>query len=129
MSKFIVQVNGPAYGSTASYRAIQFCHAAIAAGHQIIRVFFYQDGVLNSNTLNCPASDEHDIHKMWQDLSNKHQIQLTNCVSAALRRGVLSPQDATENGKPQWNSSAEFTMGGLGELVIGIEKADRFISF
>lgn len=129
MSKFIVQVNGPAYGSTASYRAIQFCDAAIAAGHQIIRVFFYQDGVLNSNALTCPASDEHDIHKMWLDLSNTYQIELTNCVSAALRRGVLSSQDANENGKPQWNSDAGFTMGGLGELVTGIEKADRLICF
>ncbi|MBB1382404.1 sulfurtransferase TusD, partial [Shewanella sp. SR41-2] len=30
---------------------------------------------------------------------------------------------------PQWNSSDAFTMGGLGELVVGIEQADRLISF
>jgi tRNA 2-thiouridine synthesizing protein D len=129
MSKFIIQVNGSVYGSTASFRALSFCQSALANGHQVINVFFYQDGVTNSNALTCPASDEIDMHSKWQSLSSQHSIPLTNCVSAALRRGVLSAQDATENGKPQWNSSDAFTMGGLGELVVGIEQADRLISF
>jgi len=129
MSKFIIQVNGSVYGSTASFRALSFCQSALANGHQVIKVFFYQDGVTNSNALTCPASDEIDMHSKWQALSLQQAIPLTNCVSAALRRGVLSQQDATENGKPQWNSVAPFTMGGLGELVVGIEQADRLISF
>lgn len=129
MSKFIIQVNGSVYGSTASFRALSFCQSALANGHQIINVFFYQDGVTNSNALTCPASDEIDMHSHWQNLSAQHAIPLTNCVSAALRRGILSPQDASENGKTQWNSSGAFTMGGLGELVVGIEQSDRLISF
>jgi tRNA 2-thiouridine synthesizing protein D len=129
MSKFIIQVNGSVYGSTASFRALSFCQSALANGHQVINVFFYQDGVTNSNALTCPASDEIDMHSKWQTWSLQHAIPLTNCVSAALRRGVLSAQDAIENGKPQWNSSETFTMGGLGELVVGIEQADRLICF
>ncbi|GGP40517.1 sulfurtransferase TusD [Shewanella algicola] len=129
MSKFIIQVNGSVYGSSASFRALAFCQSVLANGHDIITVFFYQDGVTNSNALTCPASDEIDMHAQWQAFAQRHQVSLTNCVSAALRRGVLSQQEAVENGKSHWNSSEHFSMGGLGELVVGIEKADRLISF
>ncbi|GGB58282.1 sulfurtransferase complex subunit TusD [Shewanella inventionis] len=129
MSKFIIQVNGSVYGTSASFRALSFCQHALANGHDIITVFFYQDGVTNSNALTCPASDEIDMHAKWQAFAQQYNITLTNCVSAALRRGVLSQQEAVENGKKHWNSDETFTMGGLGELVVGIEKADRLISF
>ncbi|GGQ12240.1 sulfurtransferase complex subunit TusD [Shewanella litoralis] len=129
MSKFIIQVNGSVYGSSASFRALAFCQSVLANGHDIITVFFYQDGVTNSNALTCPASDEIDMHAKWQTFAQQHNVPLTNCVSAALRRGVLSQQEAEENGKSHWNSSDHFSMGGLGELVVGIEKADRLVSF
>ena len=129
MSKFIIQVNGSAYGSLSSYHALRFTQAAIATGHQIVRVFFYQDGVLNTGSLNCPASDELDIHQAWKTLADQHQIDLVNCVSAALRRGIISQTDANENSKSHWNVEPPFSMGGLGELVTGIEEADRLVSF
>lgn len=129
MSQFTVQVNGPAYGSSASFRALKFCQAAIASGHQIITVFFYQAGVSNSSALLSPASDEINLNALWAEFGNTYQVPLVNCVSAALRRGLLSEQDAQENAKQQWNVAAPFIMGGLGELAIGIEKADRLISF
>ena len=129
MSKFIIQVNGGAYGSSASFHALKFTQAALNAGHSVVRVFFYQDGVFNTNSLNSPASDEFDLHSAWKALAKTHSIELVNCVSAALRRGVLSQQDARENGKNQWNLDAPFVMGGLGELVTGIEQADRLVSF
>jgi tRNA 2-thiouridine synthesizing protein D len=129
MNKFIVQVNGPAYGSTASFRALKFCQAAVFAGHQIVKVFFYQDGVYNSNALNCPASDEVNLQQMWLTFSQDNHTPVINCVSAALRRGVLSEQDALENAKAHWNSNDVFVMGGLGELVSGIEHADRLVCF
>jgi tRNA 2-thiouridine synthesizing protein D len=129
MSQFLIQVNSSAYGNTGSFRALKFCQSALAQGHTIVAVFFYQEGVYNSNALLCPASDEFDIHAAWQALSDEHQITLTNCVSAAWRRGILSPQDARDNAKPQWSASASFTMGGLGELVVGIEQAERLVCF
>jgi tRNA 2-thiouridine synthesizing protein D len=129
MSQFIIQVNAGAYGSTGSFRALKFCQSALAQGHSIVSVFFYQDGVYNSSALLSPASDEFDIHAAWLALSAQHQIKLTNCVSAALRRGILSSQDAHENAKPQWSASPSFTMGGLGELVTGIEQAERLVCF
>ncbi|QQX78269.1 sulfurtransferase complex subunit TusD [Shewanella sp. KX20019] len=129
MSKFIIQVNSPAYGSSSSYNAFRFAEAALKNGHHIEKVFFYQDGVLNTNHLNSPASDEFDLGQAWQSLSGTYNVPLVNCVSAALRRGVLSQTDAKENQLPHWNMEPPFIMGGLGELVIGIESADRLVSF
>ncbi|MDO6640845.1 MULTISPECIES: sulfurtransferase complex subunit TusD [unclassified Shewanella] len=129
MNKFIIQVNGTVYGSTASFRALRFTTSVLSLGHQVTRIFFYQDGVTNSSQLICPASDEYDLHQAWKNLATEHNIQLINCVSAALRRGVLSQQDAIENTKSQFNSSAPFEMGGLGELVTGIETSDRLVCF
>ncbi|MCU7964661.1 sulfurtransferase complex subunit TusD [Shewanella sp. SW32] len=129
MSKFIIQVNGPAYGTSASVNALRFSQAVLLAGHQIICVFFYQDGVYNSTDLSLPASDENDVISDWKQLAQSHQAPLVNCVSAALRRGIVSHQDASENGLSHWNVGESFIMGGLGELITGIESADRLISF
>ncbi|WP_028768997.1 MULTISPECIES: sulfurtransferase complex subunit TusD [Shewanella] len=129
MSKFIIQVNSAPYGNGASFNAYQFAKAALASGHTIDKVFFYQDGVLNTNHLNSPASDEFDLKQAWIELHQQYNIALVNCVSAALRRGVLSEVEAGENQVQHWNMQPPFTMGGLGELVSGIEKSDKLICF
>lgn len=129
MNRFIIQVNGTVYGSTASFRALRFTQSVLSLGHQVTHIFFYQEGVMNSSLLISPASDEHDLHKAWTQLASEHNLNLVNCVSAALRRGVLSAQDAIENGKDTSNASDQFIMGGLGELVIGIEQSDRLVCF
>lgn len=129
MSKFIIQVNGSAYTGSSSYRAYRSAQAVLAAGHQVLQIFFYQDGVFNSNQLNSPASDEFDLNAAWQSLATEHNIALINCASAAQRRGLLSQAEAQENGYAHWNVQAPFTMAGLGELVTGIEHADRLLSF
>ncbi|WP_025823396.1 sulfurtransferase complex subunit TusD [Shewanella marina] len=129
MHTFIIQVNGPAYGSQSSYHAYRFTQACLSAGHQVEKVFFYQDGVLNANMLHAPASDEFDLAKAWRELATTHQIPLINCVAAAMRRGVLAETDAKELNLSQWNSEAPFSNAGLGELVTGIETAQRLVSF
>ncbi|QYJ80608.1 sulfurtransferase complex subunit TusD [Shewanella acanthi] len=129
MSKFIIQVNGPAYGTSASHSALRFTQAALSSGHEIHCVFFYQDGVYNTTDFNLPASDEFDIVAAWKQLALEHQVSLVNCVSAALRRGIVSEQESKENGLPHWNVGSSFVMGGLGELVTGIEAADRLMCF
>ncbi|HDS1203973.1 MULTISPECIES: sulfurtransferase complex subunit TusD [Shewanella] len=129
MSKLIIMVNGSIYGPAAGFHALKYTRAALQAGHEVHCVFFYQDGVSQSNALCAPASDELDLTAAWQQLAKEWQLNLVNCVSAALRRGVLSAQDAKDNAKASANLAAGFTMGGLGELVTGLEKSDRLVSF
>ena len=43
--KFAIQINASPYHSNAGQTAYQFINAALALGHEIIRVFFYHDGI------------------------------------------------------------------------------------
>ena len=52
--KFSVLVNEGPYTHQASDSAYQFIRAALSAGHEIFRVFFYHDGVNNGTRLTTP---------------------------------------------------------------------------
>ncbi|MDF0535990.1 sulfurtransferase complex subunit TusD [Shewanella yunxiaonensis] len=129
MSKFIILVTGQVYGPASGWHAYQFTKTALETGHDIHCVFFFRDGVTQSNALVSPASDETDLVRLWQSLAEQYQLSLVNCVSAAWRRGVISLEDAQENGISNSNLAAGFIMGGLGELVAGIEQSTRMVRF
>ena len=47
---------------------LQYVKAAIKKGHEIYRVFFYNDGVNNATRLATPPQDDRNITKEWSDL-------------------------------------------------------------
>lgn len=59
--RFALMVTGPAYGTQQASSALQFARALLAAGHELVSVFFYREGVYNANQLTSPASDEFDL--------------------------------------------------------------------
>ncbi len=117
MSKLIIMVNGSIYGPAAGFHALKYTRAALQAGHEVHCVFFYQDGVSQSNALCAPASDELDLTAAWQQLAKEWQLNLVNCVSAALRavcfqhrmpritpkRVPISPLDLPWGGLASWS--------------------------
>ncbi|MCD9485835.1 sulfurtransferase complex subunit TusD [Photobacterium iliopiscarium] len=126
---YAIVVNGPAYGTQAARSAYQFSCAVIELGHTLTRVFFYQDGVLNSNALTVPASDEFDLVAAWQQLAQTHQVELHTCVAAALRRGIIGEQEAQQHQLPSNNLASDFEAAGLGSLAEVLLSADRVIQF
>lgn len=122
-------VNGPAYGTQASRQAFQFAQALIQQGHQLEKVFFYQDGVLNASSLTLPANDEFDITKAWQEFAQTHNVELETCVAAALRRGVIGQEEAEQHKREQHNLATGFQQAGLGGLATALLKFDRVIQF
>lgn len=126
---FNLLVTGAVYSSQASYSALQFCQAALQAGHVISQVFFYQDGVFNGSGLTIPLADEFDTVSQWQQLAEQHKIDLIVCVSAAERRGVINQQQALENGLNSGNLHTSFKVAGLGELHAASLESDRTVSF
>ncbi|KJG30551.1 sulfurtransferase complex subunit TusD [Photobacterium angustum] len=126
---YAIVVNGPAYGNQTSRSAYQFASALIAEGHVLQRVFFYQDGVLNGSALTAPASDEFDLVAAWQTLAKTHNVELQTCVAAALRRGIVSEQEAEQNQLPAANLADGFEQSGLGGLAEVMLTADRVIQF
>ena len=116
--KMGVLVNEGPFTHQASDSAYHFVKAALDKGHDILRVFFYYDGVNNANKLSEPQSDDRNLVKLWSALAETHDIDLVVCVAAGLRRGIK--EEILANG---------FRISGLGQLVeLGIA-ADRTIVF
>jgi len=127
--KFSLLVCGAPYGTQSASSAYQFAAAAISAGHQIVGVFFYQEGVLNASQLVSPASDEINLPKLWAALASESQFPLEVCVSAALRRGIVSQQEADQLALAQFNLQAPFVLSGLGQLAELSANCDRLVQF
>ena len=126
---FAIVVSGPAYGTQAASSAYRFIQAALASGHVILGVFFYQDGVMNASYLHSPAADEDDLHQLWCELATQQRFPLHTCIAAAQRRGILDSVLATETGKGTSNVQAPFMLSGLGQLAEMLLTADRVVRF
>lgn len=129
MLKYCLLVTGPAYGTQQASSAWRFAQALLAAGHCISRVFFYCEGVLNANQLTSPANDEFDLVRAWVALARQHNVELSVCVAAALRRGVADEQEATQLQLPAANLQPGFTLSGLGALAEAALSCDRLVQF
>lgn len=126
---YTLVVNGTVYGSQSARNAYQFANAVIEQGHTLVSVFFYQDGVTNGTGLSVPANDEFDLTKAWQELASQHDVRLETCVAAALRRGVVSQDEATQHGLTQCNLAEGFHQAGLGSLAEAMLVQDRVVQF
>jgi tRNA 2-thiouridine synthesizing protein D len=127
--KFAIIVNEGPYTHQASDTAYQFTRAALAAGHEVIRVFFYHDGVNNGTRMTTPPQDERHIVNRWSELGSQHSLDLVVCVAAAQRRGILDADEAKRHGKDGDNLAAGFRISGLGQLIEAGIEADRLVSF
>ena len=126
---YTLVVNGSVYGSQSARNAYQFAKAVIAQGHSLVSVFFYQDGVSNGSALTVPANDEFDLVSAWQLLSQQHDVRLETCVAAALRRGIVSEEEATQHSLSQSNLAEGFEQAGLGSLAEAMLVQDRVVQF
>ena len=127
--KFGVVVNEGPYTHQASDSAYQFTKAALAKGHEIIRVFFYHDGVNNSTRLTVPPQDDRHIQNNWTALQKEHDLDLVVCIAAAQRRGILDENEAKRQGKDANNIAEGFRISGLGQLIEAGIQADRLVTF
>ncbi|MEW6647877.1 MAG: sulfurtransferase complex subunit TusD [Pseudomonadota bacterium] len=127
--KFTIQVNEGPYTHQASDTAYNFATAALAAGHEIYRVFFYHDGVNNATRLTTPPQDDRNVVNRWSELAAKHNLDLVVCVAAAQRRGIADADEAKRNGKNADNIAPGFRISGLGQLIEGGIQSDRLVVF
>jgi len=127
--KFAIQVNEGPYTHQASDSAYHFTEAALRAGHEIVRVFFYHDGVNNGTRLSVPPQDDRNVSERWSALGQKHELDMILCVAAAQRRGLLDENEARRAGKDSDNIAPGFQISGLGQLIDAGIQADRLIVF
>lgn len=127
--KFSIQVNEGPYQHQASDTAYQFAKAAIDAGHEIFRVFFYHDGVNNATKLAVPPQDDRDIPKLWSELAKANNLDLVVCIAAAQRRGMMDVDEAKRQGFEDNNLNDGFRISGLGQLIEAGIESDRLVVF
>ncbi len=126
--KFAIALFAPAHAPS-SRRALRFAQAALDGGHEIVRLFFYQDGVHSASGNVVSPQDELDLPREWREFVQQHQLDTVACIAAALRRGVLNAEEAQRYGKPAANLEAPWELSGLGQLHEAAQLADRLISF
>ena len=116
--KFGILVNEGPFTHQASDSAYRFALAAVEKGHEVSRVFFYNDGVNNANKLSEPQSDDRNLVKLWTEFGQANEVDLVVCIAAALRRGIKD--EILADG---------FRISGLGQLVEAGIVNDRLVVF
>lgn len=127
--KLSVLVNEGPYQHQSADTAIQFTKAALAKGHEIFRVFFYNDGVNNGTRFAVPPQDDRNITQQWTALAKEHDLDLVVCIAAAQRRGILDENEAKRQGKDGNNIAEGFRISGLGQLIEAGIQSDRLVIF
>ena len=115
--KISVLIQEGPYNHEASDSAYNFIQAALAKGHSIRGIFFYDDGVYNATRLMDPPQDDRHISKRWSELGATG-IDMVVCVAAAARRGITNEVLAPN-----------IRISGLGQLASMISKSDRIVTF
>ncbi|CRM60445.1 MULTISPECIES: sulfurtransferase complex subunit TusD [Pseudomonas] len=126
--KFAIALFSAAHAPS-SRRALLFAQAALAGGHEIVRLFFYQDGVYSASNNIVAPQDEQDIARQWREFVSQHQLDGVVCIAAALRRGVLNQEEAARYQRSAVNLDAPWALSGLGQLHDAAQAADRLICF
>ena len=111
----------------AARRALRFSEAALAGGHEIVRLFFYQDGVHSASANVVSGQDEFDLPAAWRELVER------NGLDAVVHRRRPAPragaEEAERYGRPGANLGAPWELSGLGQLHEAAQTADRLVCF
>ena len=126
---FALAVHGTPYSSQAALSALRFSQSVLEAGHSIHRVFFYHEGVLTAGSVGVAPQDELDIHAGWVQLQQSAGIELAVCIATALKRGILSEEEAQRYESSATTMNPHFTVVGLGQLIEAVTASDRFVTF
>ena len=108
---------GPLSSSTPS-TALHFAREAVSQGHTLYRVFLYKDAVYLANRFNSAPADETDLQSEWQTFATDSGAELTVCIAAGQRRGIVE-EDVAEG----------FSIVGLGQMIEAMSESDRTVTF
>lgn len=106
--RYAIKLNQSALCPHVPRMALDFIRALEAEGHEIIRVFFYHDGVFEGGA---------SFRSEWVELAQKGRFDLILCSQALDHRGL------------QLDVQSPFVVGGLALWVDACLKADRVINF
>lgn len=116
MARFVLYIQSDCFASPVLDDVQRFASAALALGHQIDHVFFYQQAVQAiSPDVDLP-SDEPDIVGRFCNFAAEQAIPLLYCATAAEKRGLNRARPG-------------FELAGLAEFGMRLHQADRVVQF
>jgi len=129
MATYSILITSPPYKGQNAQRAIAFARTAIAEGHTVNNVFFYGDGVHHANDYMVEVGGEFYPLEAWKALHNEFGVTLLLCITAAIKHGVLSKQEADINARKGANLATGFDQAGLGEFFAALHHCDKVVQF
>ena len=129
MLNYSILVTSPPYDNDAGSSALSFIQHAIAQGHSVDHVFFYQQGIYHANSYIAPPNDEINLHDAWCVLHRQYEVRLLVCITAALKRGVTDVSHGAEHDITGSNLRAPFEQAGLGEFFSSLHACDHVVQF
>lgn len=127
--KFSLVIYAAPYSAEAAGSAYRFAKAALDEGHEIYRLFFYSDGVHNTNSLSVSAQDEFDLPEHWHKLIERYDLDSVACVSSAIKRGVVNAQESERHELDAVSIQSSTDIAGLGQLIDAVLHSDRLLQF
>jgi tRNA 2-thiouridine synthesizing protein D len=129
MAEYSILITSSPFQGDTALRALAFVQGAIDNGDIVNNVFFYSDGVHHCNSLMLKTGDELFAYDGWKALAADHNVKLMVCITAAVKRGIVSEMEAKENGIAQANLTAPFEQAGLGEFFAALHNCNRLVQF
>lgn len=127
--KYQLNVYASPWSSSAQAEALAFATALSSSDHQLVRVFFFMDGVYCGLSSQAPATDEPDWRQLWSELQQHSQCELLLCIAASANRGLLNDSEAQRQDKAVVTVEPPFELVGLGQWAAGFGDCDRVVSF
>ena len=123
--KFTVIVHSSPLSHQGSSSALNFCQAVLSAGHTIVRVFFYGQGVINAD---MKASPNNNLTQQWLALTQRQPLDLVICSASAAQYGILNAAQAKQR-QLKANIALGFEISGLGQMMAACIESDRTVTF
>jgi len=127
--KFAIVIYAAPYSSQAAQTALYFARAVLSQGHEIYRVFFFGDGVHNTNSLAVVAQDDQNLQRAWDKLIRDNSIDSIVCVTSAIKRGILDAAEAKRYNLKNVSLLDSSEIAGLGQLIDATTNSDRVVNF
>lgn len=129
MAEYSILITSSPFQGDSALRALSFVQAAIDNGDTVNNVFFYSEGVHHTNSLMLHTGDELFAYDAWKALATNHKVKLLVCITAAVKRGIVSELEANESGLPYANLAPPFEQAGLGEFFTALHDCNRLVQF
>ena len=127
--RYTIAIHSAPYGGYGGRTGLNFARAALAAGHEISRVFFYHEGVYHALSSAVAPQGEADATAAWSTFHAETGVELAVCIASGIKRGVLSEEERDRYDRTAATLAPGFELVGLGQLVDAILTSDRYIEF